>query len=216
MAGFLGLLKYVKGPVTLGDDLTVSGDATVAGNLSVTGALTTNDGVASGADRVVGGRHSLITAAGSSLTNSTDETVLASATIEANTLKAGTQLLCRFKARVTADNGATTLTARLRIGTAVLGGTALVASAATDTSSGDLFIGQFLLTARAAPGAAAECVGSGMFCQPAAAGGAMVAANLNATNFATNGALIIGITGEWNAADANAVQAEEFSVEIIG
>ena len=142
--------------------------------------------------------------------------LLASATIEANTLKAGTQLLCRFKARVTADNGATTLTARLRIGTAVLGGTALVASAATDTSSGDLFIGQFLLTARAAPGAAAECVGSGMFCQPAAAGGAMVAANLNATNFATNGALIIGITGEWNAADANAVQAEEFSVEIIG
>lgn len=160
-------------------------------------------------------RLSVLTAAGTAHTNSTDETVLASATIAANTIKAGTRVRIRFKARVTADNGATTLTGRLRFGTTTLTGTELIVTSATDTASGHLFMGEFWLTGRAAPGPSSAIVGNGWFNQPAAAGGALVTANLNTTNFATNGALRVELTAAWSAADANSVQAEEFSVDIF-
>lgn len=192
--------------------LTVAGDSTLAS----AGALTTTDGVSSGTARKVGGVASIITAAGTSHTGSTDEAVLASYVIPANTIKAGTFVRCRFLARVTADNGATTLTGRLRLGTTTLTGTELIVSSAVDTSSGHIFEGEFVLIGRAAPGASAAIVGCGSFAQPAAAGGARITANLNSTNFATNGALLLELTADWSAADANAVQAEIFVVEVIG
>lgn len=220
MAGFLGFLKFVKGPVQWGGAQTMDGALSVAGASAVaavaaSGRVTTTDGVASGAARVVGGRHSVAVAAGTSLTGTVSETVLASATLVAGALKAGTVLKCRFRARVTADTGATTLTVRLRLGATTLLGSALVTTAAVDTGSGDLCMGEFVLTARAAPGATSACVGFGAFIDPAV-GGTYKTANLNSTNFATNGALLLELTGEWSAADANAVQAEEFYVEIVG
>lgn len=192
--------------------LSVTADAALASLC----AMTTTDGVASGTARKIGGVASIITAAGTSHTGSTDEAVLASYVIPANTIKAGTLVRCRFLARVTADNGATTLTGRLRLGTTTLTGTELIVSSAVDTSSGHIFEGEFVLIGRAAPGAAAAIVGCGSFAQPAAAGGARITANLNTTNFATNGALRLELTADWSAADANAVQAEIFVVEVIG
>ena len=56
----------------------------------------------------------------------------------------------------------------------------------------------------------------GWFCEPAAAGGAAITANLGSTNFATNGALLLELTADWSAADANSIRSEIWEVEIIG
>jgi hypothetical protein len=200
---------------TLADGILAASN-TWTGPQAFQAAITTTDGVVGGTARAVGGRAAVITAAGTSHTASTDEAVLASYSIPANTIKAGTVVKCRFHARVTADNGGTTLTGRLRIGATTLTGTELIASSAVDTSSGHVFIGEFTLIGRAAPGAAAAVVGVGSFQQPGAAGGALVTAKLDTTNFATNGALLLELTADWSAADANAVQAEIFVVEVIG
>lgn len=161
------------------------------------------------------GRVSVLTAAGTSLTGSTSETVLASASIAANSIKAGTRVRIRAFLRCTAETGATTLTTRIRIGDTTLTGTAVYTSAATDNPAvGANQIIEFTFTGRAAPAAAASCVGNGIASVLAAAG-AVAAVNFNAANFATNGALLVELTGQWSAADANAVQAETFEVDLL-
>jgi len=187
-------------------------------NLSVdgAGAATILDGVASGTARRLGGSIATDVAAGSSLTSSASETVLTSTSIPANMIKAGTVLKVKFMCRVTADNGATTLIGRVRLGPTTLTGTALITSSTVDTSSGHVFAGEFTLIGRAAPGAAAACVGLSNYMDLGAVGGAMINGTLNSTNFATNGVLLLELTGIWSASDANAVQSEIWNVEITG
>jgi uncharacterized protein YuzE len=192
-------------------------DTTTGANVLTSGVrITTTDGVASGTARVVGGKIAAITAAGTAHTGSTDEAVLASTTLPASTIKAGTVVKVRGLAKVTEDTGATTLTLRLRFGTTTLTGTALITSTATNTADNNVFPFEFTLCGRAAPGAAAAVVGFGSFAEPAAPGGAMLGAELAATNFATNGALLLELTADWSAADANSVQAEIWVVEVVG
>lgn len=182
------------------------------------GRQTTTDGVAAGIAKVMGGRANAWTADGSALTNSLAETVLASLSIPASTLKAGSRLRVRFMVSITADNGATTLTIRLRIGPTTLTGTVLLASTATDTSANHVCLGEFTLISLAAPGAGAACRGWGHFQEPGAAGGAFKSAVLGTggagANLATNGALLLEVTGQWSAADANSCAATYFDVEI--
>jgi hypothetical protein len=150
---------------------------------------------------------------GTAYTNSTDETVLSSYTIPAGTLRAGTRVTVQFAARVTVNNGATTLTGRLRLGGTTLTGTELILSSAVDTDVNFVFMGSYTFISRAAPGAAVPIVGTGSFVQPVLNGaGNMVGAALPATNFATNAPLLIELTGDWSAADANSVRSEIFSV----
>ena len=202
---------------TSGDVVIKTGAGATKGTVRATDILTTTDGVVAGDARRIGGRAAVITASGTAHTGSTDEAVLASYSIPANTIKAGTAVRVRFMARVTADNAGTTLTGRLRFGATTLTGTELIVSSAVDTSSGHVFTGEFTLFGRAAPGAAAEVVGVGSFSEPGAAGGAVLSAALvPGTNFATNAALLLELTGDWSAADANSVQAECFMVEVIG
>jgi hypothetical protein len=230
--------------LTIGDDLSITGDLAVGGNAAITGALsitdqlgvtgssaftgvmstgtvaaqgriTTTDGVSSGTARVVGGRASSNTAAGTSLTNSSTETVLGSYTIPASTLKSGSVLRACYKVKVTADNGATTLTVRLRLGATTLTGTVLIATGAVDTGNNHIACGFFELIARAAPGAAVALEGMGWFTEPGAAGGNFKSATLDATNFATNAALLLEVTGQWSAADGNACQLEHLTVDVI-
>lgn len=190
----------------------------LAGGGAFTSRLTTTDGVASGTARVVGGRAYSNTASGSSLTNSNSETVLGSYTIPASTLKAGSVLRVRALVSVTADNSTTTLTVRLRIGPTTLIGTALIATTATDTSANHIVTLDYNLLALAAPGASAACRGCGYFQEPGAAGGAFKTAVLGTggagANLATNGALLLEVTGQWSAADANACQLEMLTVHI--
>lgn len=181
-----------------------------------TARQTTTDGVVGGTALVIGGRANSFTANGAALTNSIAETVLASYTIPANTLKAGSKLSVKAMISVTADAGATTLTPRLRLGPVTLVGTVLVAGTATDTAANHVFVVEFDLIAQAAPGAAAACRGWGRYQDLAAAGGAFKSAVLGTggvgANFATNGALLLELTGQWSVADANSCLCTFFDV----
>ena len=130
----------------------------------------------------------------------------------ANTIKAGTVVQIRYQGIVTADNGATTLTVRLRVGTTTLTGTAIISHAATDTSANHIFTGFCELVGRAAPGAAAACVAKTHYNDPGAAGAAVKAGFMGSTNFATNGALLVEVTGAWSAADANSCRLDILDV----
>lgn len=164
--------------------------------------------------RTIGARVYSNTAAGSALTNSTSETVLGSATLPASSLVAGAVLRFQALVKVTANNSTTTLTVRVRLGGTTLTGTALVASTATDTAANNILLVQGELVARAAPAASAAIVGSGWFSEPAAAGGAAKSWSLDAANFATNAALLLEVTGQWSAADANSCQLEHLTVHL--
>lgn len=209
-AGQTRVLTMPDSDVTL-----VASPASLAAAAPFTDTVTTTDGVASGTARRIGGVASRIVADGTAHTSSTDEAVLASYEIPANTLKAGTVVKVRWSARVTADNAGTTLTGRLRLGATTLTGTELVVTSAVDTSANHLFVGEYLIQAREAPGAASAVVGVGMHAL-GAAGSNMVSAGLATTALATNGALKLEVTGDWSAADANSVRAEVFVVEVVG
>ena len=177
-------------------------------------ALTTTDGVASGPTRRIGGRVNEDIAAGSDLTNSTAETALATYQIPANTFKVGTRLKVRAMVAVTANVSTTTLTCRLRLGG--VSGTALVTTASVDTSAGSIVVVDFEIVSRAAPSASSALCGSGWYNDPGAVGSALKMAALAATNFATNGALDLVITGQWSAADGNTCACQVLSVDVVG
>ncbi len=185
--------------------------------MSLKGRLTTTDGVASGTAKVVGGRSYCQVAAGTAHTNSTDEAVLGSFSIPANTIKQGTVVKVRYQGIATATNAADTLTIVLKCGPTTLTGQALVTHAATDVADNDIFEGEFTLVGRAAPAAAAACVGVGSFSGMGAAGTpTRRAAYLGSTNFATNGALLMEVTADWSAANAgNSCRLDILTVEIL-
>lgn len=162
-----------------------------------------------------GGQIGTLTATGTPLTNSVAETVLTAVAVPAGKLSRGSRVRISYKARVTANNGATTLTVRLRMGPTTLTGTVLATTAAVDTNVGNIVCGEFMFTARAASSAATPVEGWGFHCEPAAPGGAFITDSFDVANFITNGVLFIELTGQWSAADANSVQAEDFHVELV-
>jgi hypothetical protein len=159
-----------------------------------------------------------IVASGTALTNATAETVLASRTIRANWLNAGASIRISGLVRVTANAGATTLTPRLRIGPTTLTGTALIAGTATDTAVDHIFVCSYLLQVYDAPSATAAVRGMGWYQDLAAVGGAFKTAVLGTGGvggtLATNGDLLVELTGQWSVADANSCQAEILKVEL--
>lgn len=205
----------LDGAVTMNSTLAVTGATTLTGDTALTGRLTTTDGVASGTAKVVGGRAANIVAAGTAHTGSTDEAVLASYTIPANTIKQGTAIRLRYQGIVTAETGATTLTVRVRLGATTLTGTALVTTSAVDADVSYIFTGEVIVVGRAAPAASAAVVSTAMYNDPGAAGAAMKAAFVASTNLATNAALLLELTADWSAADANSCRADIFLVEIL-
>jgi hypothetical protein len=158
------------------------------------------------------------TASGTSLTNSTSETVLASHTIKAGWLSAGAKVRLEGLVRVTANNSTTTLTPRLRIGATTLTGTVLIAGTATDTAVDHVFTFMYTLLFFGGPSATAAVRGMGRYTQLAAAGGNLVNTVLGTggvgSTLDTTGPLLCEITGQWSAADANACQAEIFTMEL--
>ncbi len=195
-------------------------EAIQTAGVTSTGAVTTTDAVSGGTVKVVGGRAYSAAASGTTHTNTTDETVLGTFTIKANSIKANTIVKVRYSVTTPSTNAADTYTVRLRLGPSTLTGTALITTAATDVVNNDVSVGDFQLVGRAAPGATAECVGCGMYSNFAAtgagAGGAMLTAYLAETNFATNGDLLCEVTGDWSAANAaDQAHLDFLFVEII-
>lgn len=187
-------------------DLTLTGILTAV-TATFTGAVTTTDGVSSGTARKVGGLAYAATSA-TTLTSSTSETTLGSYTIPANTLKAGTSLRFRAAVRVTGNAAADTITFKGK-----LGSTALFTSAAVAMVANDIAIVEGHITSRAAPGASAA-VASNTRATVTVGGTAAAVGSVPApSNFATNGALVLALTGQWSAASASDIAiCDQFDV----
>lgn len=186
------------------------------GNTDITGRLTTTDGVASGTARVVGGNAFVGSNAADNVTAAASNNIFVafaqSYSIPANTIKLGTTV--RIKAAVTVSDasGLDTLTVETR-----LGGVTLIATTAVDpTTTSDTHLLEFEFTSRAAPGAAASCVGYGRWITNTAGTIAHGTGRIAPTNFATNGALVVDVRAKWSLNTANtSARLEMVNVEII-
>lgn len=142
-------------------------------------------------------------------TGGTAETTLQSYAIPANTMKAGTVLRVRGTIRATAETGSTTFTGKLKIGTTVI-----VTVGPFDLGASDIIRLDMEITSRAAPGASAAVVVTGLATGTAAGSAVNNAIVLAPANYATNGALTLALTGQMSASDANAVASDQFVVWI--
>jgi hypothetical protein len=80
----------------------------------------------------------LLLSAGTALTNSTSETVLASYTLPANSLQRGAEIQIESDVIATATNSTDTLNVKLRVGPTTLTGTVVGQSAAVDVANNDV------------------------------------------------------------------------------
>lgn len=212
LAGVVAGTASASKAVVLGASKDIAG----LGNTAVTGQLTTTDGVASGTVKRVGGSafvgvsatDTLLASAGASAHVDFAQTY----SIPANTLRQGTILRIRGLVRVTDASGTDTLEVKV-----YLGGTTLMTTVAFDPDAADDFVAfEMDIVARAAPGAAASCYGAGSFVTEDGTTQVQTLVNMNPTNFATNGALIVKASAKWSATTANtACRLELFNVEII-
>lgn len=151
-----------------------------------------------------------LVAAGTSLTASTTETLLApSGVIPASAMAAGKRYRFRGYARVTAQAGATTTIVRVRIGPTTLTGTAVAGSTAVDAVVGMVYMVEGVI----------ECRTSGQVVQGshnvlAAEGGAMLGFQ-EILSLTTTVANRVEFTAEHSANDATAVEAESWVFEEI-
>lgn len=207
----------------VGPTIAASGETDVALNLSGKGTgavqsisrLTTTDGVASGTARVVGGLAKAGVSASDSVTAAASNNAFVdfatTYSIPTNTLKSGSVVRATAMVRVSDASGADTLTVKL-----VLGSTDLIATTAVDPgATTDLHILEFEITSRAAPSASSSLVGSGRWITNTGGTIAHGTGLLGATNFATNGALVLKPAAKWSSNTANtACLLESFNVWI--
>ena len=158
---------------------------------------------------------SRLSAAGTAHTNSTDEAVLASATIPANFLQAGQRVRVRGLVRTTAQNSTDTLTVTLRCGTSALSGTAVFASSAIDQVVDDVFVFDVELSVRTG-GSSGVLVANGFAMGPDASGTAAQGVGKVLTSVDLTSALYLSVTGDWSAASTgDSCQAEAFDVSVL-
>ncbi|MFH1570926.1 MAG: hypothetical protein ABIL09_23230, partial [Gemmatimonadota bacterium] len=131
------------------------------------------------------------------------ETVLnlATYTIPANTIKDGTVVRVKGHVLVSDGTSAATLTIRARLGG--VGGTLLVASSAVNVATNDYGYFEIELHGTAAPGGTVPVNAIAKVRDLAAAGADAFISAYDATNAATNGALDLVLTGQWNGGAAD-------------
>ena len=203
--------NVVDGTITC-TGLTCTGATVLTGLTVGGGTITTTLGVAGGTALVVGGRAGTNTTT-QGITNSVstpqDFTNLA-VTIPAGTLASGRRIRIRWHGEVTAWVSGTL---NIQI---IIGSTALATSGATVVAANNKFMGEFVLNAPSAAGAAAVCYGWGLSVIPA---GAVFVVNQTGNGgqaLATNGALVVKATATWyNTANDSTVTLDVFSVDIL-
>lgn len=156
----------------------------------------------------------VLTAAGTALTASSTETVMASYTIPANSLAVGSLIQVRAQGIVTAANSTDTFTLKLRIGG--LAGTLLWTVAATDATANDIVTGEYELAIRTI-GSSGTMVGVGTFKSIPAAEGTMTIKDdiLASTAIDTTASQDICVTGQFSTTNAgNSARIDFFRVII--
>ncbi len=180
-----------------------------------TARQTTTDGVSGGTAKVIGGRATAFVTATDTVTaaasNNSFVTFAQSYAIPANTLKLGSVLKAKALIVVNDASGADTLTVEVRIGAVSLIATTAVDPGATT----DLHLLEFEFTSRAAPAAAASCVGGGRWITNTGGTIAHGTGLLPPTNFATNGVLTLDVRAKWSSNTANtSARLEMLNIEI--
>lgn len=147
-------------------------------------------------------------AAGTTLTNSTTETVLASKAFPANFWQPGKVVKARALVTVPSTNSTDTLTVVARFGAAALTGTAIGTTGALDVANDDLCVVDVELVCRSV-GIEGVIVATVLLSKDAA-GTAAGASGSVVSSVDTTAATYLGITGAWSVANAGnqcAVQA---------
>lgn len=158
-----------------------------------------------------------LTGAGTALTNSTTRTALASYTIKAGTLRAGSRI--RVRAHVIATSTNSTDTLLLDIGGAV-GGTpaALCSSSAVDVANNDIGYFDLDIVIRTIGASGTLVIGGGQYTKTLAQLDTAVAKPffLASTTVDTTADIVLGIYGTWSVASAsNSCRADVFNVDVI-
>jgi hypothetical protein len=152
-------------------------------------------------------------AAGTVVTNTTNETVLDSYTIKANTLQAGKCIRVQFCASCPSTNSTDTLLVKVRVGPTTLTGTAVVTTTAVDVANGHVVSGYIDLVSRGLGASAQTVVAQAQVSDPGASGAAGKHYSANVGSLNTMGDLLVEVTATWSVANAgNQVQMEAFTV----
>jgi len=185
--------------------------------------LTTTDGVAAGDERGVGGLAYgiVVDATHTDPAGGGDaaETVVATYSIPAGTIKAGTQIRVDFSYFIADGTTAETLVMRVFLGG--MGGTVIVQSTSGNFATNDVGSGYVIIKGRDAPGAAAAVCTMGVMKNIAAPGADSTVVQLgpDVTNFATNGALDLVLTADFAGVEAtggDSVTVRIFDVVVTG
>jgi hypothetical protein len=157
---------------------------------------------------VFGGLFSRLQALGTALTNSSTETILASKTIPADTLRIGMAVDVEGMVEVTAAQSTDTLTLK-----AYLGSTEIFAMSAVDVAANDLSSFRVKLVSLTAPGATVDVYAIGDYSIFGST--STVAVKAKKTSIATNGDLVLSIKGTWSvASNNNSARAVNFDVTV--
>jgi len=141
------------------------------------------------------------------------------ATIDANTLKAGTVLKIRYQGIATATNSTDTLAIKCYLATGIVAGsitgTALISAAAVDVANNDTFSGEATIIIRTA-GASGTLVASGLYKTTAAEGTATMKDDITAsTTVDTTVAQYLGVSATWSTNNAgNSCRLDVIAVEM--
>jgi len=152
------------------------------------------------------------TAASSAVTNTTTETAFdVSASLPANTLKAGDVLRIKFQGIATATNSTDTLAINLKVGSVTV-----LALAAVDVANSDIFEGEMDVVVRTI-GAPGTIVAHGQAPVIGAAGTATCRPRfLASSTLDTTAAVAITVTATWSVANAgNSCRLDILSVERV-
>ena len=153
-------------------------------------------------------------AAGTALTNTTSETVLASTELAANALQVGQVYNLKAAVRATATNSTDTLTVRVRVGPTTLTGTVCASSGAVDVANNDVVIVDLQFVVRSV-GASSVVIVSGSCSAPGAEGTATQRVAFESLSISSLVAQKVELTGAWSAASASdSCQAESFVLTV--
>lgn len=154
-----------------------------------------------------------LVAAGTALTNSTTETVLASTQLPANALQAGQVYREQFAVIATATNSTDTLRVRARIGPTTLTGTVVADGTAVDVANSDVIVGTIECNVRSVSTVTATVICSGLVSVEGAETTATARVQFEELSLTTTSAQNLEITGVWSVANAgNSCRADQFDV----
>lgn len=193
--------KFTDSPTAAGDALGVAEQSASGDGAYIEMALRPQDGLQGG-----------IVAAGTALTASSTQTALATHSIPANRLKAGSRIRFFAQAIATATNSTDTLTLRIS-----LGGLANVvfATAAIDVANNDIGVITGEIVVRTA-GASGTMVGAGLGSLGVPTTGTARGSSMASTTLDTTAANSLVLSGQWSTTDpGNSCRADIFSFEII-